>query len=46
LFRSAEDFIQLANDMGVTTQIKAGNFIMPSNSTPEEVMQIITQPGL
>ena len=46
LFRSAEDFIQLANEMGVTTQIKAGNFIMPSNSTPEEVMQIITQPGL
>jgi hypothetical protein len=46
LFHSVGDFIQLANEMGVTTQIKAGNFIMPSNSTPEEVMDIITKPGL
>ena len=41
LFRSAEDFIQLANDMGVTTQIKAGNFIMPSNSTPGKSCRLL-----
>lgn len=46
LFESTKQFIQLANDMGVTTQIKAGNFIMPSDSTPEEVMNIIIKPGL
>ncbi len=46
LFPTVEDFVQLANDMGVATTIKAGNFIMPSNSTPEEVMQIIVNPGL
>ena len=46
LFPSAEDFVQLANDMGIAKTIKAGNFIMPSNSTPEEVMQIIITPGL
>jgi hypothetical protein len=28
------------------TQIKTGNFIIPSDSTPEEVMAIITKPGL
>lgn len=46
LFSSVDDFVQLANDMDVTTKIKAGNFIMPSNSTPEEVMEIIITPGL
>jgi len=46
LFPTVEDFVQLANDMGVATTIKAGNFIMPSNSTPEEVMKIIVTPGL
>lgn len=46
LFPSAEAFIQLANDMGIATTIKAGNFILPSDSTPEEVMEIIISPGL
>ena len=46
LFESTKEFIQLANEMGITTQIKAGNFIMPSDSTPEEVMNIIIKPGL
>lgn len=46
LFASVEDFVQLANDMQISTTIKAGNFIMPSNSTPEEVMGIIITPGL
>ncbi len=46
LFESTKQFIQLANEMGITTQIKAGNFIMPSDSTPEEVMNIIIKPGL
>ncbi len=46
LFPSVDAFVQLATDMGLATTIKAGNFIMPSNSTPEEVMQIIITPGL
>ena len=46
LFPKVETFIQLANDMGVSTKIQAGNFILPSNSTPEEVMKIIVTPGL
>ena len=46
LFPSAQDFVNLAVDMGISTQIKAGNFIMPSNSTPEEIMAIIIKPGL
>lgn len=46
LFPSVNDFVQLVNDMGVATNIQAGNFIMPSNSTPEEVLKIIVTPGL
>jgi hypothetical protein len=46
LFASVEAFVQLVNDMGVATTIKAGNFIMPSNSTPEEVIQTIVTPGI
>lgn len=46
LFDSTEEFIKLANEMGITTKIKAGNFIMPSDSTPKEVMNIIITPGL
>lgn len=45
LFASTEEFIKLANEMGITTKIKAGNFVMPSDSTPEEVMNIIITPG-
>lgn len=45
LFRSAEEFVKLANEMGITTKIRAGNFVMPSDSTPEEVMNILTKPG-
>ena len=46
LFPSVEDFVNLAIDMDITTEIKAGNFIMPSNSSPEEIMSIIIKPGL
>ncbi len=46
LFESTEQFINLAEELGISTQIKTGNFIMPADSTPEEVMSYIIKPGL
>jgi len=46
LFSTAEEFLSAIEDAGVQTQIKTGNFILPANATDEEVMEIITNPGL
>ncbi len=46
LFLNSEEFLSVIEDAGVQTQIKTGNFILPENATDEEVIEIITKPGL
>lgn len=46
LFPTSEEFLSIIEDAGVQTQIKTGNFIIPANATDEEVIEIITKPGL
>lgn len=46
LFKTDDDFLSSVEASGAATQIKTGNFIIPSDATPEEVMAIITKPGL
>lgn len=46
LFPTVEDFVNLVTEMGMATQVKAGNFIIPSTATPSEVVEIIIKPGL
>lgn len=45
LFQSKDEFFQAVEAANAGTQIKTGNFIIPSTSSPEEVMDIITKPG-
>ncbi|QIB70184.1 endolytic transglycosylase MltG [Aminipila butyrica] len=46
LFDSVSQFNTLLTEMNAASQIKAGNFIIPANATPEEVIQkIITTPS-
>lgn len=47
LFESEAQFTSLVTQMNAETSIKTGNFIIPSNATPEEVIEILTtSPGL
>jgi len=46
LFETSEEFLSVVEKAGVQTQIKTGNFIIPANATDEEVIEIITKPGL
>ena len=46
LFSSSEEFLSAIEEAGVQTQIKTGNFIIPENATVDEVIAIITKPGL
>lgn len=46
LFSSTEEFLSVIEDAGVQTQVKTGNFIVPANATAEEIIEIITKPGL
>ncbi|MBK5263433.1 MAG: hypothetical protein JJE17_12835, partial [Peptostreptococcaceae bacterium] len=46
LFSTSEEFLSVVEGAGVQTQIKTGNFIIPANATDEEVIDIITKPGL
>lgn len=46
LFETTEDFFDAVEAANAGTQIKTGNFIIPADSTPEEVMEMITKPGL
>lgn len=46
LFDSTDDFFSAVDDANAGTQIKTGNFIIPADATPEEVMATITKPGL
>jgi hypothetical protein len=46
LFSTTEEFLAAIEEANVQTQIKTGNFIIPSNATPEEVIEIIIKPGL
>lgn len=46
LFATSEDFFAAVEAASAGTQIKTGNFIIPSNATPEEVIELITKPGL
>lgn len=41
-FDSVEEFNTLVTQMNAASSIKAGNFIIPSNATPEEVIKEIT----
>jgi len=45
-FSSVEEFVQLISDKGVSTQVRMGNHIIPSNATQDEVIEYIIQPGL
>ena len=46
LFETSEDFFDAVEAANAGTQIKTGNFIIPSNAKPEEIMEIIVKPGL
>lgn len=46
LFSTSEEFLSVIEEADVQTQIKTGNFIIPANATDEEVIEIITKPGL
>ncbi|MFA5637561.1 MAG: hypothetical protein WCY49_05360 [Anaerovoracaceae bacterium] len=46
LFPTVSDFVSLIEDMGLSTQVKTGNFIIPSTASPSEVIDIIIKPGL
>jgi hypothetical protein len=46
LFSTSEEFLSVIEDAGVQTQVKTGNFIIPANATDEEIIEIITRPGL
>jgi len=46
LFTTTDEFLSIIEEAGVQTQIKTGNFIIPANATDEEVIEIITKPGL
>ena len=46
LFDSVQQFNTLVTQMNAASSIKAGNFIIPANATPEEVIKkITTSPG-
>lgn len=42
LFESESQFTSLVTQMNAASSIKAGNFIIPADSTPEEVIKILT----
>lgn len=46
LVSTSAEFLSAIEDAGAATEIKSGNFIIPSDATMEEVIEIITQPGL
>lgn len=46
LFSTTEEFLTAIEEADVQTQIKTGNFIIPSNATHEEVIETIIKPGL
>ncbi len=46
LFESTDAFFSAVDAANAGTTIKAGNFIIPADATPEEVIEIITKPGL
>lgn len=46
LFSTSEEFLSVVEKAGVQTQIKTGNFILSENATDEEIIKIITKPGL
>ncbi|MCI8631316.1 MAG: endolytic transglycosylase MltG [Firmicutes bacterium] len=46
LISSADEFISVVNTMGVGGSIQSGQHHIPSNVTPEELVQYLLQPGL
>ena len=46
LFSTSEEFLSAVETANAATEIKSGNFIIPSDATAEEVIAIITEPGL
>jgi len=46
LFSTTEEFLSAVENANVQTQIKTGNFIIPSNATHKEVIEAIIKPGL
>ena len=46
LYETSEEFLAVIEEAGVQTQIKTGNFVIPENATDEEIIKIITRPGL
>ncbi|QOX63832.1 endolytic transglycosylase MltG [Anoxybacterium hadale] len=43
LFSSRQEFINAVNAVGAESKLQAGTFIIPSNSTPSQVISIITK---
>lgn len=43
LFSSRQDFMSAVNAVGAESKLQAGTFIIPSNSTPSQVISIITK---
>lgn len=46
LIGSVDEFMTLINEMGVASSIQAGQHHIPSNVTPEELINYLLQPGL
>ena len=43
LFSSRQEFLSVVNAVGAESKLKAGTFIIPSNSTPAQIISIITK---
>lgn len=43
LFSSRQDFLSAVNAVGAESKLQAGTFIIPSNSTPAQIISIITK---
>lgn len=46
LFSTTADFIKLVEDKGLSTKMQTGTFIIPQNASHDEVIKILTKPGL
>lgn len=45
-FSTKDEFYVALEERGASTKVQAGNFIIPSDATTDELIEIITKPGM
>lgn len=45
-FKTKDDFFTALEERNAETKVQAGNFVIPRNATVDELIEIITKPGL